>query len=103
MPDPELALLEPNSEILSCPTCGEIVWKHKTDPINVRMSIPSRSDRGSDALMMMHQAAQAMYEENVLIPAEEASRKHFSEKHRLRLWLWERYGWDWILKRWLFR
>ena len=101
MANPELALLEPNSEIIFCSVCGEIIWKHKTDPINVRMSIPSRSDRGADALMLMHQAAEEMYQQNVVLPAEEASRKHFVEKHPIRFWLWERYGWDRLLRRWL--
>lgn len=101
MANPELALLEPNSEIIFCSVCGEVIWKHKTDPINVRMSIPSRSDRGSDALMLMHQAAEEMYQQSVAIPAENAARKHFGEKHRIRFWLWERYGWKCVLRRWL--
>lgn len=101
--DTELALLEPNSEILFCPACGDIVWKHKTEPIRVRMSIPSRSDRGSDALMLMHQAADEMYQQTVVIPAETASRAHFSKKHRIRFWFWKRYGWNWLLRRWLIR
>lgn len=98
----ELAELEPNSEILWCPVCGEIVWQHKTEPISVRMSIPSRSDRGSDALMLMHEAANELYLQTVVLPAEEASRIHFKDRHRLRFWLWDRLGWDRLLRRWLF-
>lgn len=103
MANPELALLDPNSEILICPVCNEVVWKHKTEPINVRMSIPSRSTQSTHALMLMHQAAEEMYQENVLLPAEEACREHLGAKHRLRLWVWDRYGWTWVLRKWLLR
>ena len=100
--DPELLLLEPNSEILQCSVCDEVVWSHKTDPINVRMSLPSHPwPANGDAFTLMMEAANDLYLQTVTLPAEEACRAHMEKRHRLRLWLWERYGWDRVLKRWL--
>ena len=50
---------------------------------------------------MMRQAADDLHHQTVVIPAEEACREHMEKRHRLRLWLWDRYGWDRVLRRWL--
>jgi hypothetical protein len=98
--NPEIALLEPNTEVMTCSVCGEMIWSHRAEPISLRMSIPSRSARGADALTLMHELANEHYLQTVTLPAEEAARKHFGEKHPIRFWLWERYGWDRVLRRW---
>lgn len=104
--DPELALLEPNTEIMQCSICDAVIWKHSTaQPITTRISMPSHlsTDRAAtmSAVEMLHQVSHEMHLQTVVMPAEEAARSHFAEKHRLRLWLWERYGWDRLLKKWL--
>ena len=99
--DPELALLEPNTEIMQCSVCAEVIWKHKTDPITTRISIPSRSDPETinQAFGILRMSADEFHRE-MLQRAEAAARKHMSERHRFRLWLWDRYGWDRVLRRW---
>lgn len=104
--EPELALLEPNTEIMQCSVCDAVIWKHSiAAPITTRISMPSRlstdRDATTSAFAMLHQAAHEMHLQTVALPAEEAARSHFAEKHRLRFWLWERYGWDRLLKKWL--
>jgi len=97
----EVALLEPNTEIMTCPTCGDLIWKHKTDPINVRMTLPSHPwPENGDAFTVMREVADEMHLKNVVLPAEEAAREHFSKRHRIRYWIWNRYGWDRVLRKW---
>lgn len=104
--DPELALLEPNSEIMQCSVCNAVIWKHRADPITARMSLPSHpwpsGKTAGQAMQMMVEAANDLHLWTVVLPAEEAARAHFAKKHRLRFWLWERYGWDRLLRRWLW-
>lgn len=50
--------------------------------------------------MLMKEAADDLYLKTVVIPSEEACRAHFKERHRIRFWLWDRYGWDRVLRRW---
>lgn len=102
--DPELALLEPNTEILTCPVCGELVWKHRTHPITARMSLPSHPwpvESAGQALQYMMEAANETYRQTVTIPAEEASRAHMEKRHPIRLWIWDHFGWDRVLRKWL--
>ena len=98
----ELALLEPNSEILTCPACGELVWQHKTDPITTRISLPSRADPTTinQAVGVLRMSADDFHRQ-IIAKAERASRKHMSERHPIRLWIWDRFGWDRVLRRWL--
>lgn len=104
--DPELALLEPNSEIIICSVCGEMIWKHKTDPITARMSLPSTpwpsGQTYGQAVQLMAEAANEMHLQTVVIPAEQATRAHMEKRHRFRLWLWDRYQWDRVLRRWFW-
>lgn len=101
----EKALLEPNSEFMQCSVCDEVIWKHTTEPIQARMSLPSQpwpsGQTYGQAVQLMMEAANEMHIQNVVLPAEEAARSHFHKHHRLRLWLWERYGWNRLLRRWL--
>lgn len=100
MANPELAVLRPNSEILWCPVCGDVVHQHTMEPFTAKMSIPSRGGDYNTAIMLMMQATNELYEEKLAV-AEVAARTHFEKKHRIRFWLWERYGWNRILRRWL--
>ncbi len=102
--DPELALLEPGTEIIQCSVCDEVIWQHRADPISARMALPSHpwpsGQTTGQAFALMLEAANDLYAQTVTIPSEEACRDHMLKKHRLRLWLWERYGWDRVLRRW---
>lgn len=100
--DPEVALLTPGAEIIQCTVCNEIIWSHVTDPITTRISLPSRSgsETTGKALQMMMEAANDLYLQTVLIPSEEACREHMLKRHRIRLWLWDQFGWDRVLRRW---
>ena len=102
--DMELALLSPDTEIITCSVCDKLIWTHSVlNPISSRMSLPSRASGQTvtQALEMMRQAADDLHHQTVVIPAEEACREHMEKRHRLRLWLWDRYGWDRVLRRWL--
>lgn len=100
--DPEVALLTPGAEIIQCSVCDEVIWSHVAEPITARMSIPSRAPYASDALTAMVMAANNLYAQTVTIPAEEACREHMEKRHRFRLWLWDRYQWDRVLRRWFW-
>ena len=102
----EMALLEPDSEIMTCSVCDKLIWKHRTDPIQARMSLPSQpwpsGQAYGQAVALMMEAANEMHQQNVVIPAEKAARDHFQKQHRFRLWMWDRYGWDRVLRRWFW-
>ena len=104
--DPEVALLEPGTEIIQCSVCDKLIWKHRTDPITSRMSLPSHpwpsGQTTTEAFLMMMEAANDLHLQTVVIPAEEACRAHMEKHHRFRLWLWDRYGWDRVLRRWFW-
>lgn len=102
----EIALLEPNTEIIECSVCDELIWQHKTEPISTRMSLPSHpwpsGATTAQAFALMLESANEFYLQSVTIPAEEACREHMQKRHRFRLWLWDRYGWDRVLRRWFW-
>ena len=87
-------------EIILCPICREVIHRHYAAPIESRARISSRAPAGhaSNMLTLMMEEANRMHEELVL-KAEEACASHFRERHPLRLRLWKKLKWNWVLNR----
>lgn len=101
--DLNLALIDTKTEVMQCSVCGEMIWKHRTDPITVRMSLtshpwPSGQTYGQ-AVQLMAASAEELHLETVA-EAGQAARAHFQKRHRIRFWIWERFGWDRVLWKW---
>jgi hypothetical protein len=86
-------------ETIFCGVCGKTIFSHIATPIVSRAKMPSRDTRGfSPLLAQMAQDAENTHQEMVK-SAQEACAEHFRTKHAVRLWLWRRIGWRWLMQR----
>jgi hypothetical protein len=87
-------------EIIICPICRKEIHRQYAAPIQSRAIMSSRTDpkTASAMLTQMMLAADALHEK-IVLDAEEACVEHYRTKHSLRLQLWKRFKWDWIMQR----
>lgn len=84
-------------EIVVCPLCRSEIHRHVSGRVVTRMKLPSRTTQGANALTMLTMAAMAEREEE-LAACERACTAHYWSEHRLRVRLWRRLGWSWLMR-----
>lgn len=84
-------------EVIFCPACDVLIHQRFAAPLEYRASIPSRSTYGADVLTAMAMHAQDSYAA-LVEDVEAACVAHYQENHRTRYRLWDRFGWNWVLK-----
>jgi hypothetical protein len=86
-------------EVIWCPICGKEIHRHSTERIKVRARVPSRDTRGASPLLT-EMVRDADYEHQRRVKAaEDACVAHYETRHRLRLRLWRRLRWKWLMNR----
>lgn len=86
-------------ELIICPVCGDVVHRHYAAPIRSAGRVSSR-DYAAGSGLLTAMMDQANWEHDQLKAAAEcACVEHFEQSHPLRLRLWHRYRWDWIMNR----
>ncbi len=89
------------TELIVCPICAKIIYRHDATPISARGRASSRGLGSLHLLDEMAWALEQAHRERIRA-AEEACASHFRKRHPARLWLWRRLKWNPIMnKRWL--
>jgi hypothetical protein len=84
-------------ELVVCPLCRAEIHRHVAGPVETRISLPSRTKSGGDAIGMLIENARLEQEKEILL-CEQACVGHYRDRHRLRLSLWRRFGWAWLMR-----
>jgi hypothetical protein len=91
-----------SDEVIYCGICKKEIFRHSAEPVVSRGRTSSRAPSAQSAALlteMMIDAENA--HQQMLARAEQACTEHFQERHALRLRLWKRMQWKWLMQqRW---
>lgn len=93
------------TDVIYCSVCGEEVTRFSPSQIVSSTRVPSFLVPGLPTAQIFAQLAReadALHMEAIMKTENEA-HEHLRSRHRLRYWIWNRYGWVWPLRKWLFR
>lgn len=85
-------------ELIICPLCRAEIHRHVAAPVTTKIRIPSRSSAAYQGDVMTRLAAMVEDERMAeMRAAEESCADHYHDRHRLRVSLWRRFGWTWLM------
>jgi hypothetical protein len=84
-------------ELVICPLCGSEIYRHVGGRVETRIKIPSRIPQAVNVMnLLAYMARQETEQETALV--ERACEDHYRAHHRLRIELWRRLGWTWLMR-----
>lgn len=86
-----------STEVVICPLCRGEIHRHVAGKVETKISLPSRTRSGGNALAMLMETARREQEKEMML-CEQACVSHYQAHHRLRFSVWRRVGWKWLLR-----
>ncbi len=86
-----------STELVFCPLCRVEMHRHVAGKVEMRIKLPSRTTQGASAMTMLGEQARAEHEAE-MAACERDCVAHYEQRHSLRLRLWRRLGWAWLMR-----
>lgn len=84
-------------ELIICPLCGAEIHRHVAGLVETRIRLPSRTPYLTSAGMMLAEMAEQEKRKEIEL-VERDCVDHYQSRHSLRLSLWRRLGWAWLMR-----
>ena len=85
-------------ETIVCPICLKTIYTHTTEPIKAKTQVDSRTSMVDQSAILTLLALEVHDTKREMIEAaRKAARDHFNAEHRLRVRVWKKFKWAWVM------